>query len=91
VERLGSQLRGLTLELTGPERKAGLARLATMYRMTPTGPSRPAAEGPVQRRVRPHRLRRYLGRFQIAQAVPPICAPGTHIFISSPTIESVRF
>ncbi len=44
---------GLTFELTGPERQAGLARLATMYRMAPTGPSWPAAEGPVQRGVRP--------------------------------------
>jgi len=48
----GNEMRGLTFELTGPERQGGLARLATMYRMVPTGPRRPAVEGPVERRVR---------------------------------------
>ena len=32
-------LRGLTLELTGAARQGGLARLAKMYRVPPTGPS----------------------------------------------------
>lgn len=44
----------LTFELTGPERRGSLARLAKMYRVPPTGPSWPAAEGPVERGVRPH-------------------------------------
>ena len=40
------------VELTGPTRQGGLARSAKMYRAPPTGPSRPAAAGPVERRVR---------------------------------------
>ena len=42
------------VELTGPMRQDGLARLAKMHRVPPTGPSWPAVAGPVERRVSPH-------------------------------------
>ena len=41
----------LTLELNGPPRQAGLARLAKMYKVPRTGPSLPAVEGPFERKV----------------------------------------
>ena len=46
-----------TFEVTGPLRQDGLARLAKMYRVPPTGPSWPAVVGPVDRRVRPRHSR----------------------------------
>ena len=43
------------VELTGPLRRDGLARVGKMYRVPQAGPRRPAVEGPVvQRGVRPH-------------------------------------
>lgn len=47
-------LRGLTFELTGALRQGGLARLAKMYRVPPSGPRRPAVARPVERVVRFH-------------------------------------
>ena len=37
------------VELTGPLRRDGLARVGKMYRVPQTGPRRPAVEGPVER------------------------------------------
>ena len=41
------------VELTGPLRRDGLARVQKMYRVPAAGPRRPAVEGPVERGVRP--------------------------------------
>ena len=42
----GGFKRGLTFELSGPLRQDGLARVAKMYCVPPTGPRRPAVAGP---------------------------------------------
>jgi hypothetical protein len=43
-------LRGLTLELTGPQRRDGLARAVMMHHVPQAGPRQPAVAGPVERR-----------------------------------------
>ena len=52
-ESHGQLLRRLTFELTGAPRRAGLTRVATMYRVPTPGPSWHAAGRPVERGVRP--------------------------------------
>ena len=56
------------MEVTGALRQDGLARLAKMYRVPPTGPSWPAVASPVDRLVR----RRICGA---AQASPERASP----------------
>jgi hypothetical protein len=61
------RLWGLTFELTGPLRRGGLARAGKMYRVPQAGPRRPAVAGPVvQRGVRPHSMRRRIGKWLVA-------------------------
>jgi hypothetical protein len=55
------ELRGLTFELTGRQRRAALARTERMYRVPQSGPRWPAVGAPVERGVRRHAGR--LGAF----------------------------
>ena len=49
----GASRLGSTFELTCTLRRAGLARLAKMHRVPPTGPRQPAVACQVERRVGP--------------------------------------
>ena len=64
---------GLTFELTGPQRRDGLARAGKMYRVPQAGPRQPAVGGPVvQRGVRRHPHLPVLGsRYELAKGFAP--------------------
>ena len=54
TDAAGVFLWGLTFEVSGRRRQDARARLATMYRVPPTGPWWPAGGAPLDRGVRPY-------------------------------------